>query len=45
MTPWIIEFTNEAKKDRAALDRAQRVQVNKAILLLWQLVLMMRSTT
>ena len=32
MTPWKIEFTTEAEKDRDNLDHTQRVQVNKAIL-------------
>jgi mRNA-degrading endonuclease RelE of RelBE toxin-antitoxin system len=31
MTPWKIEFTAEAKKDKAKLDHAQRLQVDKAI--------------
>ena len=32
MTPWTIEFTKEAEKDRDSLDHTQRLQVNKAIL-------------
>ncbi len=32
MTPWKVEFTAEAEKDLAALDRSQRLQVDKAIL-------------
>jgi mRNA interferase RelE/StbE len=31
MTPWTIEFTSEAKKDKVDLDHAQRIQVDKAI--------------
>ena len=31
MTPWTIEFTEEAKKDRAGLDHTQRIQVDKVI--------------
>jgi mRNA interferase RelE/StbE len=31
MTPWTIEFTNEAQKDKARLDRTQRIQIDKAI--------------
>jgi mRNA interferase RelE/StbE len=31
MTPWTIEFTTEAEKDRDSLDHTQRLQVNKAI--------------
>ena len=31
MTHWDVEFTEEAEKDRATLDRSQRLQVDKAI--------------
>jgi mRNA interferase RelE/StbE len=31
MNPWVIEFSDAAKKDRAHLDNAQRRQVNAAI--------------
>ena len=31
MTTWKIEFTAEAQKDKAGLDHAQRIQVDKAI--------------
>ncbi len=31
MTPWKVEFTAEAEKDRNSLDRSQRHQVDKAI--------------
>ena len=31
MTLWKVEFTEEAEKDRANLDRSQRLQVDKAI--------------
>jgi mRNA interferase RelE/StbE len=31
MTSWSVEFTTEAEKERAALDRSQRLQVDKAI--------------
>ena len=31
MTPWKVEFTTEADKDRDTLDRLQRLQVDKAI--------------
>ena len=31
MTPWEVEFTAEAEKDRSTLDRSQRLQVDKAI--------------
>ena len=31
MTPWKIEFTVEAKKDKAGLDHVQQLQIDKAI--------------
>ncbi|MCL2826348.1 MAG: type II toxin-antitoxin system RelE/ParE family toxin [Eggerthellaceae bacterium] len=31
MNPWQVEFTIEAEKDREALTRTQRLQVDKAI--------------
>jgi mRNA interferase RelE/StbE len=31
MTPWKVEYMAEAEKDRATLDRSQRLQVDKAI--------------
>ena len=31
MTPWEVEFTTEAERDRDVLDRSQRLQVDKAI--------------
>ena len=31
MTPWKVEFTTEAEKDRDNLERSQRLQVDKAI--------------
>ena len=31
MKPWTVEFTADAEKDRDALDRSQRLQVDKAI--------------
>ena len=31
MTHWDVEFIEEAEKDRAALDRSQRLQVDKTI--------------